>query len=104
VLVGLVSAGCLHSNEQTHAWTIPQAETVTVIRGTPVTVRGCRGLGRGEAGRFERFACVAGARAPTDDADTVAILYELRPSGPYEGARSRYALTNVRFVGGPGVP
>jgi hypothetical protein len=47
---------------------------------------------------------VAGARSPTDSADTVTVLYELRATGPYEGARSRFVLANVRFVGGPGIP
>lgn len=70
----------------------------------PVKVRGCRGIGRGDAGRFRRFDCVAGARLPTDPVDTVAVLYELRPEGPYDGARSRYTLAKVRFFGGPGIP
>jgi hypothetical protein len=69
-----------------------------------VSVRGCRGIGPRDAKRFQRFACVAGARSPTDSADTVTVLYELRATGPYEGARSRFVLANVRFVGGPGIP
>jgi hypothetical protein len=83
---------------------VREAESIRVIRGTPVNVRSCRGVGENESGRFRRFDCVAGARLETDPVDTVAVLYELRPIGPFEGTRSRYTLTNVRFVGGPGIP
>jgi hypothetical protein len=69
-----------------------------------VNVRGCRGVGPRESKRFRRFDCVAGTRSSTDPVDTVAVLYELRPIGPYSGARSRYVLAKVRFVGGTGIP
>jgi hypothetical protein len=99
-----VLMGCWHTAGTDDGWTVRQAESIRVIRGTPVNVRGCRGVGSAGSGRFERFACVAGARAPGDSRDTVAVLYELRALGPYDGARPRYALVNVRFVGGPGIP
>jgi hypothetical protein len=85
-------------------WTVRQAESIRFIRGTPVSVRGCRGVGPAASGRFERFSCVAGARATSDSRDTVAVLYELRVLGPYDRGRPPYALVNVRFVGGPGIP
>jgi hypothetical protein len=84
-------------------WTLGQAESITSVRGTPVRVRNCRGLSApsrdGATPRYERFACVAGARLPSETFDTVAVLYELRPLGP-----STYRLENVRFHGGPGIP
>lgn len=70
----------------------------------PVNVRGCRGINPIGSDRFRRFDCVAGARMPSDAVDTVAVLYELRPLGSYDGARSRYMLVDVRFFGGPGIP
>ncbi len=85
-----------------------QAESITSVRGTPVRVRHCRGLGRGERKdgepRYRRFACEAGARAETDKYETVAVRYVLHPLGDYQGPGSRRRLTNVRFTGGPGIP
>lgn len=74
----------------------------------PVNVHACRGVGgkvtrRGVA-RYRHFRCVAGTRAPWERYDTIAVLYVLHPLGTYRGARSRYALTDVRFIGGPGIP
>jgi hypothetical protein len=96
-------AACSRAGE-VDGWTVRQAESIRVIRGMPVNVRSCRAIGPGESGRFRRFDCVAGARLQTDPVDTVAVLYELRPLGPYDGARSRYVLAKVRFFGGPGIP
>lgn len=102
VAIGL--AGCSRSDTRDDGWTVRQAESITTIRGTAVSVRSCRGIGSERNERFRRFECVAGARRPTDPVDTVAVFYELRPIGPYDADRPRYELTNVRFVGGPGIP
>jgi hypothetical protein len=87
-------AGCSSSE----GWTVERAEEVTNVRGLTVRVLECRGLGREQDGRYKRFACRAGTRAPGEEAETVAVLYELhvRDSG--------YVLRNVRFFGGPGIP
>ena len=94
--------GCL-GGEERKGWTVEQAEAITEVRGLQVRVAGCRGLGRGErdgeALRFRRFACSAGARAPGDPFETVAVLYEIHVSD-----ESTYRLEAVRFVGGPGIP
>jgi hypothetical protein len=86
--------GCSSSE----GWTVERAEEVTNVRGLAVRVLQCRGLGRERDGRYEGFACRAGARAPGEPTETVAVLYELhvRDSG--------YELRNVRFFGGPGIP
>ena len=80
-----------------------EAESIRSVRGLPVRVRQCRGLGGalrdGEVLRYERLACVAGARLPHEEVDTVAVLYELVPRGG-----SRYELRKVQFIGGPGIP
>jgi hypothetical protein len=101
--------GCAFGNESRDAeWTVQQAESITSIRGLTVRVRNCRGIdghqGGGRKWRFQRFACVAGARAEFDRYDTVGILYVLHPLEDYDGVSSRHRLTDVRFLGGPGIP
>jgi hypothetical protein len=53
---------------------------------------------------YSRFECLAGARAAFQRYDTVAVLYVLHPLEEYDGPTSRHRLTDVRFIGGPGVP
>jgi hypothetical protein len=96
------AAGCADSDAD-RLWTVRQAESITSIRGTPVRVRHCRGL-VGSEDRYESFECLAGARTAFDQYDTVGVFYVLHPLGAYEGRRSKYRLSNVRFVGGPGIP
>jgi hypothetical protein len=108
-LVSSLGAGCTDANDpRVYLWTVEQAESITSVRGQPVRVRHCRGIGRGERGehpaRYRRFRCLAGARAEFDRYDTVAALKVHQPLGDYENSTSRHRLTNVRFVGGPGIP
>jgi hypothetical protein len=107
--VGSASAGRHTAEHDPGAyWRVTQAESISTVRGMRVRVRSCQGLGRAriEAGvrRYRHFRCLAGARASWDTYDTVAVKYVLHPLGPFAGRRSRYALTQVRFVGGPGIP
>jgi hypothetical protein len=85
------------------AWTVAQAEAIDAVRGLPVRVRECRGRGEplGDRGptRYQRLSCVAGARLPGERFDTVAVLFDVRPTGDDD-----YELEKVRFVGGPGIP
>jgi hypothetical protein len=85
-------AGCTSSE----GWTVERAEEVTNVRGLTVRVLQCRGLGRERDGRYERFACRAGARAPGEETETVAVLYELHVRN------SHYELRNVTFSAGRG--
>jgi hypothetical protein len=98
--VTVALAGC---GEEDRGWTVRQAESVTAVRGLPVRVRECRGLGDasgdGPARRYERFRCLAGARLEGERFDTVAVRYEIRPA---DG--SEYDLERVEFIGGPGIP
>jgi hypothetical protein len=84
-------------------WTVDRAESITSVRGLDVRVRHCRGVGEGSrdgsAVRYQRLRCVAGARLKGERFDTVAVLYDIRPSGS-----SDYELENVSFTGGPGIP
>jgi hypothetical protein len=85
-------------------WNEKQAESITTIRGTPVRVRKCEGVGKArERVLYRHFSCVAGTRLASQPIDTVAVTYTLHPLGEYSGRRSRYALTNVKFIG-HGVP
>jgi hypothetical protein len=86
------------------AWRVAEAESITVVRGTPVRNVECRGERGAGDGRYRRFACVAGARLRGETLDTVAVLYDLVPRAQYEGPSSDHELENVRFVGGPGIP
>lgn len=85
-------------------WTERQAESITTVRSLPVTVRSCDGLGEGDDDRYTRFECLAGTRAAWESYDTIAVTYVLHPLGEYVGPQSRRRLTNVKFVGGPGIP
>jgi hypothetical protein len=96
-------ATALGCGEDDHGWTVAEAESVTEVRGLPVRVRQCRGLGEatrdGATPRYDRFRCLAGARLEGERFDTVAVRYEIRPA---DG--SDYELQRVEFIGGPGIP
>jgi hypothetical protein len=103
-LAVLLAAACSAGADSERLWTEREAESITTVRSLPVTVRGCEGLGKGDDGRYSRFECLAGARAAWESYDTIAVTYVLHPLGEYVGPRSRRRLTNVKFVGGPGIP
>jgi hypothetical protein len=100
-LVAIVCAVSLGLAAGPVRWTERQAESIDVVRGLRVHVRRCTGLGvprpLGRTKTYARFACLAGARAPHQTFDTVAVTYVLRPLGRYAGRSSRVALANVRF-------
>jgi len=104
VPAALLAAACSAGGDSGRFWTEPQAESITTVRSLPVTVRGCEGLGEGDDGRYARFECLAGTRAAWESYDTIAVTYALHPLEAYDGPRSRHRLTNVKFVGGPGIP
>jgi hypothetical protein len=101
--LGLTALACGGGNDvRSIGWTERQAESVRIIRGQPVSVRGCTGMRRASRG-FRSFECVAGTRIAGQSIDTVAVTYVLRPLAPYEEAAPRFALSDVHF-GGLGVP
>ena len=104
VPAAVLAAACSAGGDSGRFWTEPQAESITTVRSLPVTVRGCKGLGEGEDGRYARFECLAGTRAAGEKYDTISVTYVLHPLEGYDGPRSSHRLTNVRFVGGPGIP
>jgi hypothetical protein len=104
VLAALLASACSADGDSGRFWTEPQAESITTVRSLPVTVRGCEGLGEGEDGRYARFECLAGTRAAWENYDTIAVTYVVHPLEGYDGPRSSHRLTDVKFVGGPGIP
>jgi hypothetical protein len=105
VLLALVlgSNEVARAHERSTPWTVARAESVSTVRGMRVRVHECRGVGQGVMRkgitRYRHFRCVAGARASFQDYDSVAVVYVLHAL-----PRNRFVLTNVRFIGGPGVP
>ena len=99
VVVGLAVWAGSRSVSTAVAWRLAQAESITAVRGTPVHAVRCDGLGPVvDGGRYRRFACTAAARASFETYDSVGVTYVLRPLGPFAGASSSYALSDVRFT------
>jgi hypothetical protein len=100
IAVATAVGGC---GDEERGWTVRQAESLDSVRGMPVRVRECRGLGElsrdGAAPRYERLRCLAGARLEGERFDTVAVRYEVWPRD-----ESDYELRRVQFIGGPGIP
>ena len=108
-LLAILACGCGGAEEadERRSWTRKEAESVTVVRGLTVRVRHCRGVAAAtDNRRYRSLRCLAGARATSDSYpfETVAVRYVLHPLGPPTGRRPRRRLTDVRFVGGPGIP
>jgi hypothetical protein len=103
LLVAVMASALAACGDGDNAWTVAQAETIDSVRGMPVRVRECRGrgerLGDGRPARYRQLSCVAGARLPGERFDTVAVLFDVRPTSD-----DGHELQNVRFVGGPGIP
>jgi hypothetical protein len=99
----LAAAGCAGGDSEPR-WTVSQAASITTVRSMPVHVVRCRGLGEAEERSFTRIECTAGTRAPWETYDTIGVTYVVRPLAEYESPRSRHALSQVRFIGGPGIP
>jgi hypothetical protein len=79
-------------------WTVAQAESIKVVRGTPLKTTNCRGLGERRDSGYRRFRCV-GVHWPKHLGYPlpVRIRYVLTPTGKFRGDRSPYFMTNVRF-------
>lgn len=104
----VVRAGDRAGDRQATYWSTREAESIATVRGLPVHVKQCRGLGHSRRGlavvRYSRFACTAGTGLDWDAFDTVSVTYVLVPLGRYEGGCSSHALRDVHFVGGTGIP
>ena len=108
VLLTTTIAGAEVHERLSPYWPAWQAESISTVRGMPVRGRDCRGVGRAIVDdgvrRYRRFRCAARARAPWETYDTIAVLYMVHSLGPYAGPASPHTLTQVHFIGGPGIP
>jgi hypothetical protein len=78
-------------------WTVKQAESIRMVRGTPVHGTECSGLRVGRDGHHRRFSCVGVTWPRSTPQLKVRVRYILNPAGPYRGMRSAYLATNVHF-------
>ena len=76
-------------------WTVSQAESIRLIRGTPLKTTKCTGLGEQRVSAYERFSCV-GVHWPKGLLP-VRVRYVLNPRGKYRGRESSHLATNVYF-------
>jgi hypothetical protein len=60
--------------------------------------------GRSTTGSSTVVSAASQARFDRYGIDTVAVVYVLRPLAPYDGPSSSHSLSDVRFVGEPGIP
>jgi hypothetical protein len=100
-LVGaIVACGASRPAESDHTrfWTVSQAESIKLVRGTPLKTTACKGLGQRHASVYRRFSCV-GVHWPKDLAYPlpVRVRYVLNPRGKYRGKLSPYLATSVYF-------
>jgi hypothetical protein len=78
-------------------WTVEQAESIKVIRGTPLRTTKCTGFGEERDSAFRRFLCIGKVVPRAAPQLPVRVRYLLNPRGAYRGRHSAYLATNVRF-------
>jgi hypothetical protein len=97
-LIGALSlSACGGSTAPPTFWTVEQAESIKVIRGTPLAITKCGGLGESRESAFRRFRCTGRIVAEAVPQLPVRVRYVLNPRGAYEGGGSAYLATSVRF-------
>jgi hypothetical protein len=79
-------------------WTVSEAESIRLIRGTPLRTTACTPIGEPRGSTYGRFSCEGvhwpkGLQYPLP----VRVRYVLNPHGPYRGPRSAYLATSVYF-------
>jgi hypothetical protein len=97
-LLVTVACGASESRVPARFWTVSQAESIKLVRGTPLKTTKCTGLGERRISAYRRFSCV-GVHWPKGLAYPlpVRVRYVLNPRGPYRGQESPYLATSVRF-------
>jgi hypothetical protein len=93
-----LACGASHTAVAARFWTVSQAETIKLVRGTPLKTTKCTGLGEQRASAYRRFSCV-GVHWPKGLAYPlpVRVRYVLNTRGKYRGQRSAYLATSVYF-------
>ncbi len=96
VVMLLASLGC-GASRPARFWTVRQAESIKLVRGTPLERTTCTGIGMRRGSTYRRFSCV-GVVVPKGIPDRpVRVRYVLNPRGEYKGHRSAYLATSVHF-------
>jgi hypothetical protein len=97
-LLATLACGGSHPAVPARFWTGSQAESIKLVRGTPLKTTKCIGLGEQRASAYRRFRCV-GVHWPKHLAYAlpVRVRYVLNPRGKYRGKRSAYLATSVYF-------
>jgi hypothetical protein len=97
-LLGALSlSACGGSTAPPTFWTVEQAESIRVIRGTPLATTNCGGLGESRDSAYRRFRCTGRVVPKAVPQLPVRVRYVLNPRGAYEGGGSAYLATSVRF-------
>jgi hypothetical protein len=97
-LVVTLGCGTSHPAAPARFWTVSQAESIKVVRGTLLKTTKCTGLREERASAYQRFSCV-GVHWPKGLAYPlpVRVRYVLNPRGEYRGPWSPYLATRVYF-------
>jgi hypothetical protein len=93
----LLLSACGEGSAPPTYWSVEEAESIKRVRGTPLVITDCKGLGDGRDSRYRRFRCTGRVVAPTVPQLPVRVRYVLNPRGAYQGRRSAYLATSVRF-------
>ena len=97
-LIGAVAlSACGEASRPPTFWTVEQAESIKLIRGTALTKARCSGLGEPRDAAYRRFRCTGRVVAEAVPQVPVRVRYVLNPRGSYRGSSSAYLATNVRF-------
>jgi hypothetical protein len=98
VLAGVLSveSGSAHLRPN-NRWTVEQAESVRMIRGTRLYETKCRGLERRRA-VHRHFACSGQTARDDKSIHTALVTYVLHPLGRYFRRYPAYFATKVRFA------
>lgn len=97
-IVSLVLANlACGTSQSTTYWTVSEAESIRLVRGTALESTTCSGVGKQRGSAYRKFSCV-GVVVPESFPDLpVRVRYVLNTRGKYQGQRSAYLATNVHF-------
>jgi hypothetical protein len=93
----LLLPACGEASAPPTYWSVEEAESIKRVRGTPLAITDCKGLGEARDSAYRRFRCSGRVVAPAVPQLPVRVRYVLNPRGAYRGSRSVYLATSVRF-------
>jgi hypothetical protein len=93
----LMLSACGDGSAPPTYWSVEEAESIKRVRGTPLAITDCKGLGDARDSAYRRFRCTGRVVAPAVPQLPIRLRYVLNPRGAYQGSRSAYLATSVRF-------